>query len=333
MNQLVSQWTSALGLHAVCRAMTRRRVRIVTYHGVDERQEPIVNFDGLQVPPALFEKHLEIIGRRYRVISLQAAVRALREDADLPSCAVVITFDDGYRNNLEVAEPLLRRFGFPATFFVTTGFVDGRARPWWYEARALIARSRAPRIPSASGSMFSIAAEAERRAAAMAWERALLPMPVEERGAALHRLAEACGGAADMPYGFLQSDQLQTLLARGHDVQGHGDRHLSWRVETEDALASDLTRAQGLLAEWLGRKPDLFAFPYGHVPRDPGIARRIFAEQRIAGSCTTQFGLAGRTSDVHFLPRLDVHGGRTPQNLDSLLSGLTVAVSAIRHGG
>jgi peptidoglycan/xylan/chitin deacetylase (PgdA/CDA1 family) len=65
---------------------------------------------------------------RLRVISLDEHVSQLREGRLLPR-SVVITIDDGYRDNLEIALPILRRFGYPATLFMVSGRV-GQANDW-----------------------------------------------------------------------------------------------------------------------------------------------------------------------------------------------------------
>jgi peptidoglycan/xylan/chitin deacetylase (PgdA/CDA1 family) len=60
----------------------------------------------------------------YQPVSLEAVLDHYLDGAPLPRKAVLITFDDGYRDNLENAAPILRRHGYPAVIFVPTGFLD-----------------------------------------------------------------------------------------------------------------------------------------------------------------------------------------------------------------
>jgi peptidoglycan/xylan/chitin deacetylase (PgdA/CDA1 family) len=69
------------------------------------------------------------------VIDLETLLRGLTAPDELPARAVLLTFDDGYRSNLEVALPWLRRFGYPGVIFVPTSYIGGRNA---FDADALI---------------------------------------------------------------------------------------------------------------------------------------------------------------------------------------------------
>jgi peptidoglycan/xylan/chitin deacetylase (PgdA/CDA1 family) len=79
----------------------------------------------LSVPPDLFEQHLiRMQTEGYTTISLYELLAHLTQGAPLPDKPVILTFDDGYRDNYEHAFPLLRQYGMKATFFVVTDFID-----------------------------------------------------------------------------------------------------------------------------------------------------------------------------------------------------------------
>ncbi len=102
---------------------------ILLYHRVAES-----NSDpwSLAVKPAHFAEHLEVIKKRARVLSVEELVAAVAANK-LPRRAVVITFDDGYADNLLNARPLLEKNDSPATVFVTTGFAGSDREFWWDE--------------------------------------------------------------------------------------------------------------------------------------------------------------------------------------------------------
>ena len=117
----------ATRLYARCRP----GIRILMYHRVDRAP----TYDQLTVTPARFARQLEYLARHCRVLSLAAAVEELeigRQTRD----GVVVTFDDGYLDNLVHALPVLRRHRIPATIFVTASFCDQSQRHPRYPSAA-----------------------------------------------------------------------------------------------------------------------------------------------------------------------------------------------------
>ena len=103
---------------AVQRAWLRRRgvVGVLMYHRV---AAPDTDFWGLAVHPDRFREHLEVIRRHYRPIRLMGLAESLRAGR-VPHSGVVLTFDDGYVDFAQKANPLLREFDMPATVYLTT---------------------------------------------------------------------------------------------------------------------------------------------------------------------------------------------------------------------
>jgi peptidoglycan/xylan/chitin deacetylase (PgdA/CDA1 family) len=105
-------------------------VRILMYHRIDR----VAAFDQLVVHPERFEEQMANLSARARVISLAQAVDELASRPIRP--AVVVTFDDGYRDNLTEALPILQRYRIPATVFVTTDFCEQKLSHPRYGASA-----------------------------------------------------------------------------------------------------------------------------------------------------------------------------------------------------
>jgi len=101
--------------------LNRRRVMILCYHGVTERQERSPSDpDGLHVRAARFASQLDYLRSRYHVISLEEYLSARSEGRELPPYSLILTFDDGYRNFMTAAAPQLRQRRLPATIFLIT---------------------------------------------------------------------------------------------------------------------------------------------------------------------------------------------------------------------
>ena len=107
-----------LGLPALFRFWHRNALTIVLYHGVAPKlTQGIYNYRGKFISPKSFEAQLQYFLKHYEVLSLERALTFMHEGT-LPKNALVITFDDGYRNFLEYAYPLLTKYNMPSTMYV-----------------------------------------------------------------------------------------------------------------------------------------------------------------------------------------------------------------------
>jgi peptidoglycan/xylan/chitin deacetylase (PgdA/CDA1 family)/GT2 family glycosyltransferase len=123
----VSRYTFWHGVHG---AMDREEWRqathgvpVLMYHAFSEGDEG----DRFVLSKRSFEAQMRLLKvLRYKVISLDELAAALRDQRPLPRRAAVITIDDGYRDNLEIATPILRRRRFPATVYLVSERIEGR---------------------------------------------------------------------------------------------------------------------------------------------------------------------------------------------------------------
>ena len=100
----------------------RGKLSILIYHRARAAPDPILHDE---IDAATFEQHMALLAANFNVLPLgEACARFVR--GGLPARAACITFDDGYADNEQTALPILKRFGLQATFFVSTGFSEGR---------------------------------------------------------------------------------------------------------------------------------------------------------------------------------------------------------------
>lgn len=101
------------------------KILILAYH----RILPAAADDPLHivVRSATFTRHVEALSRRFPVISLADALEQCRTGRPKSKLQIVLTFDDGYRDNYEIVLPVLKNMGLPAVFFLTTDYVSGNA--------------------------------------------------------------------------------------------------------------------------------------------------------------------------------------------------------------
>ena len=106
-----------LGIFALLRRANRRRLMVLLYHGVRAKGgNPQI--DNLHVPEEKFRAQMQWLRRRFTPVTLDQAMAGLEGRELLPERAALVTFDDAYRNNLDVAAPILSECGIPAVLFV-----------------------------------------------------------------------------------------------------------------------------------------------------------------------------------------------------------------------
>jgi peptidoglycan/xylan/chitin deacetylase (PgdA/CDA1 family) len=91
----------------------------------------------LAITPEHFEQHLELLLRKFKVLSLTEFINQLNSNFISPG-TVCLTFDDGYLDNYLIAKPLLEKYDCPATFFIASSFVQKQQPFWWDELQQLI---------------------------------------------------------------------------------------------------------------------------------------------------------------------------------------------------
>jgi peptidoglycan/xylan/chitin deacetylase (PgdA/CDA1 family) len=196
---------------------------------------------------------------------------------------VLITFDDGYRDNYEVAFPILASERMPATFFVATGFIDDPRVPWWDEIAWMVRtsprRSAAlPRwIPEPVG--FD---DPDRERAVRTLLRAYKRMPIDATEAYLQDIAAATGsGRLDPRAGahwWMTWDMLRDMQARGMTIGGHTVNHPVLARAPSDVQRQEIEECGRRIATELGRPMRYFSYPVGGSSAFDGNSRACLKE-------------------------------------------------------
>jgi peptidoglycan/xylan/chitin deacetylase (PgdA/CDA1 family) len=220
----------------------------------------------------VFDRQVALLKRRYRIISLEAALEMIAGKRPVEPYSVVITFDDGYADNATRALPILRKHTAPAAVFVTTGFVDRREPLWFDRLEYALRHCEAAKIDlhhDGWSETISAATEKERAAAlkmlkplckrrGMAFTNAVCEQ-VEARGGA--RLADVLDD--EDHYAPLTWDQARELVDHGVSIGAHTVNHEVLGVRDATTVVRELTEARRTIEERLGRPCDLFCYPNG----------------------------------------------------------------------
>lgn len=246
------------------RALPRRRgvLTILTYHRVDEPSaRPDLMPSLISATPDGFAAQMAMVAREFDPVSLPDVLGALDDPRRLPRRAVLVTFDDGYRDFAMHAWPALRAAAVPATLFVATGFTsDPLARFWWDRLWAAIHGAPPSTLPTPIGAVPVGPADARATVGRLrAWLKGLDHDAVLRE---VDRVVEALSPASSepptvptRPASVLDWDELRRLASEGITLAPHTRTHpLLDRVDLDRAEAEisgsfgDLERETGSVA-------------------------------------------------------------------------------------
>lgn len=286
----------------------------------------------LAVTPHRFAEHLEVLREHARPMRLRQLSQALLSGS-LPDRSVVITFDDGYADNLHRAKPLLKRYDIPATVFLTTGFIGDEREFWWDELdRLLLQPGTLPerlRL-SVNGdsyqwelgeavhyseddfqryrscSAYADAPSPRHRLYHSLWEL-LNPLTEGERRGVLDELLIWVGAEpAGRPTHRSLSLEEVVALERGKliEVGAHTVTHPALSALPGASQREEIQRSKNRLEEILGGPVTSFAYPHGRPQIDytaetVGIVR----EAGFACACSAFDDVVETSTDRFQLPR------------------------------
>jgi peptidoglycan/xylan/chitin deacetylase (PgdA/CDA1 family) len=244
-----------------------------------------------------------------------------------------LTFDDGYRDNLDHAYPVMKRHDAPMAIYVATCMPDGTAELWWLTLEYAIAAADKIEVPAGVGSETFVCDTVARKYdtyETVYWR--LRAMDEEEKRATAREIA-ACAGI-DMPaivrelsmtwdeIDWLAGDPLVTIGA-------HTVSHSALSKLTEAQVEYEMAESRRLIGEHTGRRPRHFAYPYGDAgsagPREFALAARL----GFATAVTTRPGMLFPEHGEHLtaLPRVSLNGDyQSLRYLDLFLTGAPFAL-------
>lgn len=306
------------GLHKTGAIHLARRlnhgIRILTYHRFTSQDAE------------LLEKQCRYLRRHYQPTSLRDIAYCLRDGKRIPPNAVAVTVDDGYRDFLDHAVPVLRACGIPATVFLVADFIDRKQWLWWDPLLYSLQRT-SRRILESSLGRFPIASEAERAAAFDGCVERLKTLPDRTRAAVLEDVLKQLDVAlpSEIPPEMapMTWDEIRSLRECAVEFGGHTRTHpILSRVETREAMCAEVSYCKLRIEQELGEPVLNFAYPNGRVTDwNDGVVEAVQAAGYLT-AVTTVHGIS-RPGDSPFrLKRIAVNPDLPFDYFAELLAGV-----------
>ncbi|MCL4300660.1 MAG: polysaccharide deacetylase family protein [Anaerolineae bacterium] len=260
-----------VGLFEATHRLWPHRLTVLAYHRIADPHAP--GFDtfkpNVSATPAAFAAQMDFVRQHFNVVALDEVLGWLSGRQFLPPNPLLITFDDGYRDNLDHALPVLQQRNLPAVIFLATDYM-GQSSPFYWDliAYCFYHTSQAGAdLPWLGRQDWS---DQQSRAAVMAnWLKLLKRVPEADKSRAVKELPRSLGVAlpVDAFAGLhLSWDQVRLLVAAGIDMGAHTQSHpILSRVSLTQARAEIEGSKRRIEAE-IRRPVRAFAYPNGLLP-------------------------------------------------------------------
>ncbi|MGB7286404.1 MAG: polysaccharide deacetylase family protein, partial [Salaquimonas sp.] len=293
----------------------------------------------LSITPKFLEEVLQNLSASiFQFVSLDEAAGRLLDNTNQVKKLrpfLSVTLDDGYRDNLEFAVPLFRKYNIPYTIYIAPGLVDGRATLWWEDLEHLIASRSRLDIDMPKGRVEFPLRDREEKEKAFKQLLEYLSFDVteiEQRQimkdlCCFYKLdTEAHRAKSIMNWEELKQLAQDPLCTLGAHTIGH---HAVGRLSFEDALY-EMEESKRLVALETGKEVKHFAYPYGYPAAASGRDFKLAEQCGFSTAVTTRHGVCYRQHQNHMtaLPRISLNGKfQKLRHVKALISGATTRIA------
>jgi len=247
------------------RKLTKSQVVILMYHRVAPR---IDNWALEPLDPKSFRKQIEYFCHNYEILPLDRLVQYIQLGRSLPEKAIVITFDDGYKDNFRYAFPILKKYHVPATIFLTTGHIGTDKLFWWDKVSYIIQHSCAKELNLDEVGRHLLGSEIDKLRARSAVMEKMKKLPPERKEQMIDKLISISG--VDVPSGLgegliLSWNEIRKMNNNGIDFGAHTVNHQSLANFPSERAKWEIIQSKKDIEEELGEEVSAFSYPNGDL--------------------------------------------------------------------
>jgi peptidoglycan/xylan/chitin deacetylase (PgdA/CDA1 family) len=293
-----------------------------------------------QISTKLLDTSIKLIGKYYNFISMEEAVQMLSGAVPFREHCIVVTFDDGYRNNLTHAWPVLSKYNVPAIVFVSVGHVEQRKCFWFdrldYAVQQYVAAggkycelggeriklditNRTTLQASIKSVIFKIKELSGSDAEAMSVAEKTISELEAASGKSLTDIIDE-----DSWCGVISWDGLREASKKGMSIGSHTVDHARVGLLGEEAARWQLNESKRMIEEKLHQSCDYFCYPNGSYTQE---TLHLVREAGYKAALTTREGGNQPGEDLYQLKRVHIPQGRTPQEALAVASGFSIKLS------
>lgn len=312
---LLSYQSGLSSLYA--RLQTDSVATILMYHSIPTQQEMPWMDPYNCLSPEVFEQQMRFLSQHRHVVSIEQLTHQLESGQPIRRGTVAITFDDGYRNNLTVAAPILAKYNLPATIYLATNYVDADKNQWTDTLYAAFRTCSNYQLNLSSFEKASNRTQAnwnlgnwdlhEVVQRQQAYDRVvhyLIEADVTQREELLAAIDQQLAPTAYPPRMTLTWDEVRTLQQQYPNITlgVHTSNHLDLRIHSDKA-AQEIKASVEQMVSATGVRPKHFSFPYNSY-NDQAIAA-VKAAQLSSAVAIGEDPVVRKDTSCYALPRLE----------------------------
>jgi peptidoglycan/xylan/chitin deacetylase (PgdA/CDA1 family) len=291
---------------------TRNQPRIFVFHRFSESPDP----EPTVIDAATFAWQVRFIQRNFLLMTLGEYIRRVREKGEIPGPIAILTIDDGYRDFYEIAYPILRKHGVPATFFITVNFIEDKIWLWPDILRFALENSREKLISFRFENTSFEVPTGDPETISREWGSLsdfCIRLDDDKKWVLIYSLLAAA--RVDLPremdakYAPVTWEQIREMKGEGIEIGSHTMNHpVLARVRDERLLREEIAGSRRAIEERIGERVATFCYP-NSMPGD--IDDRVVREVKEAGYCGAVFGTGAHFDDIFRLSRIGVSSDKT----------------------
>ena len=224
-------------------------LRVLSYHRIaEEGAPPWLSPRLVSATPGVFARQMKHLARHYHVVSMERVLDAVLQGTSLPKRAVLLTFDDAYVDFGQVAWPILRSLGLPATLFVVTAHAsDTKRRFWWDRLYHCVVNCASTSYETATGSL-SLGSLRQRTETVHRIQALVKSMPHAEGMRLIEEICSQFQEPNSAPVSTMGWDELRQLAREGVTLGAHTQTHpILTQLAAEEVRAEVASSQQDLL--------------------------------------------------------------------------------------
>jgi peptidoglycan/xylan/chitin deacetylase (PgdA/CDA1 family) len=255
------------GIRLLERLPRRDCLIVLNYHRIGWADQAVYDPCVYSCSPEAFVEQVKYLTQNFEVITLEQAVEfAVNGVSATRTAKILITFDDGYRDNYEYAFPILRQHGAQGTFFLCTSLVGSSTLPWWDQIAFLLRQTKRERI------RLQYPEEIEldlRESGFLDVLRVLLRMYKDRTSMDKDRFLKGLSEAVDVTAVtsterlFLDWEEAREMVRGGMAIGSHTHSHSLLSHLTAEQQVEEVTQSRQTLEKHLGIPIDTLAYPVG----------------------------------------------------------------------